>query len=247
MRGVQRSLVLMLVALLLSVALGPALHAQQKQPDPPAKALPAIPTFSFSFEREGLPVHTYLIVVAQDGSGRYAGEEISHPGRATDPPSAPQPFSREFTVSQPTARKIATLAHDLHNFNVTCASKAKNIADTGKKRLTYQGPDGQGSCDYNYSENKNVQALTDIFQGLAETMDMGRHLDFLHRYDRLGLDEAISILAQEVTESRALEVGTIAPSLRSLAADPEVMQRVRTRAKTLLTDAPAPGPGPNSH
>ncbi len=228
------------VCLLLAFGFEPALHAQQKppQPNPPTRVLPTVPTYSFAFEREGLAVHAYTIVVAQDGSGRYAGEEITPPSRATDPPSAPQPFGREFAVSPATAKKIATLAHSLHNFNVSCASKAKNIADTGKKRLSYAGPDGQGSCDYNYSENKDVQALTEVFEGLAETMDMGRHLDFLHRYDRLGLDDAITSFAQEVADGRALEVGTITPSLTSLAADPEVMQRVRNRAKTLLTLAP---------
>jgi hypothetical protein len=233
---IQRSAVLLLAA-----AAVPALCAQEKPPqlDPPAKALPAIPTFAFSFERQGLPVPTYTIVIAGDGSGQYAGTEIALSARSTDPPAASRPFGTKFNISPPTAKKIATLAHDLHNFTITCASKAKNIADTGKKRLSYLGPDGQGSCDYNYSENKDVQALTGIFQGLAETMDMGRHLDFLHRYDRLGLDEAISSFAQEVTDGRALEVGTIAPTLRSIAADAEVMQRVRNRAKTLLASVPA--------
>ena len=110
----------------------------------------------------------------------------------------------------------------------------KNIADTGTKTLTYTGADATGSCTYNYTENKDVQALTDIFQALAETMDIGRQLDHLHRYDRLGLDEAMTSLAQEVASGRALEVGTIAPSLNSIAADGQVMERVRTKAKTLL-------------
>ncbi len=39
-------------------------------------------------------------------------------------------------------------------FNIECASKAKNIADTGKKTLSYTGADGSGSCTYNYSDNK---------------------------------------------------------------------------------------------
>jgi hypothetical protein len=227
-RVLQRSAILLLASTF-------AAYAQQ----PPAKpALPASPTYTFSFEREGLPVHAYTIVVARDGSGRYSGEEIAQRLHDTDPAPAPQPFSREFSVSAPTATKIAALAHELHNFNVICASKAKNIADTGKKRLSYAGPDGQGSCDYNYSENKNVQALTDIFIGLAETMDQGRHLEFLRRYDRLGLDEATEQLAQELAAGRALEVGTIAPVLRSIANNAEVMQRVRNRAKSLLASIP---------
>jgi hypothetical protein len=67
-----------------------------------------------------------------------------------------------------------------------------------------------------------------------ETMDMGRELDRLHRYDRLGLDDSMASLAQEVSDGRAPELGTIAPSLRSIAVDTEVMLRVRTRAAALL-------------
>lgn len=227
--------------LLLASALANA-QQQPAQIPPPKPFRPAVPTYSFSFERDGLPVHAYIIVVAQDGSGSYAGEEVTQQQQhATDPPATTQPFGREFTVSPATAKKIAALAHDLHNFNVTCASKAKNVADTGKKRLSYMGLDGQGSCDYNYSENKSVEALTDIFEGLASTMDQGRHLEFLHRYDRLGLDDATLTLQQELTAGRALEVGTIAVTLRSIAADAEVMQRVRNRAKVLLASIPADG------
>ena len=131
------------------------------------------------------------------------------------------------------------MAKTLKEFQVTCASKAKNVADTGAKTLSYTGPAGDGRCTYNYSENKTVVLLTETFEGIAETMDEGRRLDYLHRYDRLGLDSAITFLADEVTSGRALELGTIAESLRSLANDADVMQRVRIRASQLLSLLPA--------
>jgi hypothetical protein len=144
-------------------------------------------------------------------------------------------------ITPATADRIFALGRKLDRFNIECASKAKNIADTGTKTLSYTAPDGAGSCTYNYSENKDVQALTEIFLGIAETMDEGRELDFLRRYDRLGLDDAMTFLAQEVSAGRALEVGTIAASLRSIADDADVMQRVRARARTLLALVPADG------
>ena len=70
-------------------------------------------------------------------------------------------------------------------------------------------------------------------------MDEGRTIDHLHRYDRLGLDAELESFSREVSEGRALELGTIAPTLRSIADDPDVMQRVRTRASALLTLVPA--------
>ena len=112
---------------------------------------------------------------------------------------------------QRTTARVFGLARGLKQFQVECASKAKNVASSGAKTLTYRAAaGGETSCAYDYSENKDVEALTAIFEGIAETMDEGRRLDYLHRYDRLGLDAATEFLAKEVAAGHALEVGTIA-------------------------------------
>jgi hypothetical protein len=229
------------------------MRAQQSptnpQPDSPGlekygPPTPSTPSIAFIFDRPGLPVPSYTIRI-DTLFGSYEGQEVLQTERNSAAPPVSQPFKRPFTVSAAMADKVVALAHSLNNFNVTCASKAKNIADTGKKTLSYLGPEVhgplQGSCTYNYSENKDVQALTQIFQGMAETMDQGRRLDFLHRFDRLGLDDAIASLTSEVSEGRAFEIGTIEPSLRSIVADSQVMQRVRTKAAALLALIPANG------
>lgn len=199
-------------------------------------ASPARPSVSFSFNRPGLPVPVYQLTIDQDGTGSYKGQEALQAGAPDQPP---QPFQRPIHISAATVTRVFDLSRQLNHFNKPCASKAKNVADTGVKILSYASPEATGSCTYNYTDDKNVQALTDIFQGIAETLDEGRQLDHLHRYDRLGLDAAIKFLGQEVTDGRALEVGVIADSLRSIAADSEVMDRVRTRANTLLAMVPA--------
>jgi hypothetical protein len=212
---------------LLALALAPVLHAQQPTP---AKSV------RFDFDRPGLPVPKYSLTISADGSAAYKGVAVSASSHV-DSSLPAQPFAvagDHAVISNATLRKIFSLAKSAKYFNMTCASKAKNIADTGNKTLTYAGPDGAGACTYNYTENNNVQALTEIFQGIAETLDEGRQLEYLQRYDRLGLDAAIAFLAQEVSEGRALELGTIAGTLQSLAGDAQVMQRVRTRANTLL-------------
>ncbi|MGA1982923.1 MAG: hypothetical protein ABSG84_10630 [Acidobacteriaceae bacterium] len=198
------------------------------------------PQVVFAFERQGLSVPRFRFTIHSDGSAVYEGDAlpVSIDGAAAGPA---QPFRREVNITPATADRIFALGRKLDRFNITCASRAKNIADTGTKTLSYTAPDGAGSCTYNYSENKDVQTLTETFQGMAETMDEGRQLDFLRRYDRLGLDDAMTFLAQEVTAGRALEVGTIAASLRSIADDADVMQRVRVRARTLLALVPAAG------
>lgn len=194
-----------------------------------------LPEISFQFERQGLAVPRFTLSIREDGSGTYNADEAPISGsNAALQPTVGKHIDRPITLSQPTVATIFKTARSLDHFNIECASKAKNIADTGKKTLSYSGADGRGSCAYNYSENKSVASLTETFQAIAFTMDEGRRLDFLHRYDRLGLDAEMEALAHEYEQKRALELGTISATLTSLANDDALMQRVRTRAAKLL-------------
>lgn len=193
-------------------------------------------TFDFARHGEGVPVPKYKLTIREDGSGSYEGEALPPPTRyGPAASSAAIPFHRDLRITSGTARQIFRLSEQLEHFNRVCASKAKNIADTGTKILTYKGPDGTGTCTYNYTDSKPLQSLTDMLQGITETLDEGRELDRLHRYDRLGLDAAITFFSQEISAGRALEVGTIEATLRSIAEDEDVMARVRARAGTLLS------------
>lgn len=196
------------------------------------------PEVSFQFERKGVPVPHYVILLREDGSGRYQADE-AQVAPSMQSSSAMQyvggkHVDRPITLSPATTEKIFKTARTVNFFNIECASKAKNIANTGDKTLSYTGSDGKGSCGYNYSENKNISILTDTFLAIAFTMDEGRRLEFLHRYDRLGLDAEMNSLANEAQAGRALELGTIAPTLDSIAGDTALMQRVRLRAEKLL-------------
>jgi len=196
----------------------------------------------FRFERHGLPVPRYDLQLWENGMGQYRGEEMPRTVGHADTPPSPQPFPLEsFHVSPATVTKVYALARSLNHFNISCASTAKNVADTGDKDLAYTVENGGviGYCDYNYSENKDVLTLTALLQGIAETLDEGRKLDYLHRFDRLGLDAEMESFSREVADGRAIELQVIAETLRSLAGDPDVMQRVRTRANALLTLLPA--------
>jgi hypothetical protein len=202
-----------------------------------SEAIPAGPEVSFQFERIGLPVPKFTIVVHEDGTGSYQAQLAAVSAGAGQTSAAGPPVNKAIKLSSPTTQTIFTTAHALDRFNIECNSKAKNIANTGKKTLSYKGADGQGSCLYNYSENKGVAQLTDTFQAIAFTMDEGRKLEFLHRFDRLGLYSEMDVLSHEVQEKRALELGNIAPALKAIIADEALMQRVRERAAHLLAES----------
>ena len=221
---------------LLAISAG-TLHAQTA-PLPGSKTIQTQPLIRFHFERAGLPVPVFTLQIREDGSGTYQADVVESVLSENSTRSIPpQHVERNLNLTPATVSKIFKAARELRYFSDTCASNAKNIADTGTKTLTYLGPKGKGSCVYNYSQNKNVAMLTDMFQGIAYTLDEGRRLDFLHRFDRLGLDAEMSAFAEQVQEGGALELGTIAPTLTALVADMELIQRVRVQAEKLLEQA----------
>ncbi len=197
-------------------------------------------TVRFQFERRGVPVPHFRLTVHEDGTGSYEADEVvpeAHAAGSGGGAEATTHVERQVPIGAATTQKIFKTARAEKNFNTVCASKAKNIADTGIKILSYEGPDGKGSCTYNYTEDKNIAMLTDLFLGIAATLDEGRRLEFKRRYDHLGLDAELDSLTQANTAGRAVELATIAPLLHELAEDSELMQRVRSRAAKLLDRA----------
>jgi hypothetical protein len=201
---------------------------------------------TFQMERPGLDVPRFTIVVDEQGRGTYHAEialpksqPTTQPGEPAEPSAPPPAIERKIALSEATTASIFTQARAADRFNAACESKAKNVADMGKKTLAYAGADGSGTCTYNYSDLKQVTSLTDTFLAVQATLEIGRQMDFKRRFDRLGLDAVMISLSNMLEAHQAAEVGTIAPTLRAIASDTELMQRVRLRAVKMLEQAAA--------
>jgi hypothetical protein len=217
-----------------ALALGLLLCAGALPAQEPAKV-------TFHLDREGLEIPRFTLSVDEQGDGSYHAEvalpkslPATQPGEPAEPSAPPPAIDRKVTLSAATTAKIFALAREADRFSTACESKVKNVANMGTKTLTYAGPDGTGTCVYNYSDVKPVVALTDIFLAVQQTLEMGRQMDFKRRFDRLGLDAVMISLSQMLEAHQAMEVGTISQSLRTIASDTELMQRVRLRAAKML-------------
>lgn len=209
-----------------------------------AQAIPPNPTdtVTFRFERAGNVVPNFTLTVHADGSATY---QVSYPPQipkyspyaATLKAQPNTDVTITTTLSAVTTAKLFDRLNSTNGFKAGCASKAKNIADTGTKTLTYTSAAGAATCVYNYAEDKTIVALTDTFQAIALTLDEGRKLETEHRYDRLALDPEIEFLTKQAKAGNAIEFNTIGPILHAIADDPQVLERVRTRAAALLAQA----------
>ena len=191
----------------------------------------------FTYENPKLEPDKYVLVVGEDGSGNFhsEGSGSSADGQSMSTGSLDRPIH----VSKALRESMFAAARKNKFFAKACDDGGKNIAFQGTKTLEYQGPDGQGSCIYNWSKNGQIGKLTDQFEAIAATLDEGSKLQRQYEHGRLSLDSEMEILDQMVHEGRAIEIENIAPLLQTLAGDEAVLQRVQRRARTLLEAAPS--------
>ncbi len=83
--------------------------------------------------------------------------------------------------------KIFRYAKEANYFDGDFTFKKHVVASTGKKTLTYADPSRHFNTTYDYSENKAIQEITNIFQGSPIPLEHGRKLKFLRRLTNWGL------------------------------------------------------------
>jgi hypothetical protein len=189
-------------------------------------------TVSFKLDFPGTDPSHYEIVIASDGQGSYTSNgKFDHQSDAAD--SAPL----QFVVSENIRTQIFDLAKKSRYFTGKIDSGQKNIANTGAKTLTYKDANHNSQATYNFSMLQPITQLTSIFQNLSTTMEFGRRLVYLHKYQKLALDDQLKRMEEMQRENGLGDVGAIAPALKDIANDSSVMNVSRSRALRLLASA----------
>jgi len=180
------------------------------------------------------PSH-WMLTLHSDGSGHFTSQMNETPPDGAREVDAPN-VDRDVHLSAGFTSHVFEVARRHQLFNERCESSLK-VAFEGWKKFRYTGPDGSGSCTFNYSKDKEIEQLGDSFEAVAETIIEGARLEKLLQHDRLGLDKEMEYLVDAADNGRALEMCTIRPILVRLADDDEVLERVRKRARQLLAQA----------
>jgi hypothetical protein len=202
-----------------------------------ARSLPAqqAPVFEIEFTNAGLIPPHWLLRLNADGSGRFDAEGGQPSAQDKNQILAGEVHRPVQLSSQFTTRAFAT-AREHRFFEFPCESHMK-VAFQGTKRLSYSGPDGSGACEFNYSKDKQIQALGDSLMAVENTVLFGARLEKLLQHDRLGLDKEMESLADAAHDGSAIEMGAIRETLTRIASDEQVLERARRKARLLLTQA----------
>jgi len=196
---------------------------------------PAGPVVEVDYSNPGLTPAHWVMTLSPDGSGHFRSERGNAPADPSQGFEAAN-VDRDIHVSTQFAGHVFDVVHQHRDLQSDCESHMK-VAFQGWKKLTYSGPDGAGSCTFNYSKDKQIQDLGEALVAVAGTIVEGARLETLLQHDRLGLDKEMEYLLEAAGDGRAQQICTIQGILQRLAEDSEVMERVRKRARQLLARA----------
>ncbi|MGC2696715.1 MAG: hypothetical protein WA738_13095 [Candidatus Angelobacter sp.] len=211
----------------LGVALLAALALQEQNQEEHS----AVPTITFVRVWEAFTPQNIDVTIQSTGPAKYISRNPFKPPTEGNPDPE---YVLKFTMSAANRDKLFRDARQANFFQGDFSYKKHTVASTGKKTLIYADQARHVETTFDYSENKYIKEITDIFQGLSNTIEYGRKLQFLHRFDKLGLEAELKGMEDAAENHNLAEVQVIAPTLEGIANDPAVLNIARERARRLL-------------
>ncbi len=205
---------------------GQQLPAQSAEQNPAA-----IPSIAFTRVWNDFTPQSMTMTVSANGATKYSSSNPAKTGDDVDE------YKTEFTMSPARRDKLFRYAKEANFFDGDFTFKKHVVASTGKKTLTYSDPARYFSTSYDYSDNKAIQEITDILAGISNTIEHGRKLAFLRRFDKLGLEDELKAMENAAESHNLAELQIIAPTLDSIASDRTILNIARQRAQKLLAKA----------
>lgn len=194
-----------------------------------SQANPSSAKVTFSLDFPASQPSRYSLEVQSDGKARYQST-----GKISPESAEADTFDYDFLVSPATRNKIFELSAKAGYFQKDLDSHRRNMAFTGRKTLSYKDESRSGESTFNYTPSVPAQDLTNLFQGLSATLELGHRLEYSLRYQKLALAEDLKHTEESARMSPPVEIQAIAPILQQIIADSSVMNVTRARAQRLL-------------
>lgn len=205
---------------------GQQLPAQSAEQNPAAG-----PSIGFTRVWNDFTPQSMTMTISANGATKYSSSNPAKTGDDVDE------YKTEFTMSPARRDKLFRYAKEANFFDGDFTFKKHVVASTGKKTLTYSDPARRFSTSYDYSDNKAIQEITNILAGISNTIEHGRKLAFLRRFDKLGLEDELKAMENAAEGHNLAELQIIAPTLDSIASDRTILNIARQRAQKLLAKA----------
>lgn len=189
----------------------------------PAVSQSSAPTLTYTKVLKGSVPEYVRITVDAGGRGTYDGRKLSQPSHP-----------RAMRISPQVTQELFALARDLSDFRDVSLASRKRVADLGLKTLEYQANGVTYKTEYNYTENRAGQRLTDLFEGISAVEQHVQALEFSSRYDPLGLPHELTLIELDLNDKALVDPQLMTPVLEQISKNGSFMHIAQERARRIL-------------
>ena len=129
--------------------------------------------------------------------------------------------------------RIFALADALHDFRGISLDVKRRIANLGEKTFRYEKGGEASEVKFNYTLNAKAGQLLQIFEALAREQEDYAVLQRRMKYDRLGVNEALLRVDEDVRHQAVAQPERFLPLLEQIAGDSRFLEMARQRARAL--------------
>ncbi len=129
--------------------------------------------------------------------------------------------------------KIFSLAGDLDDFRGISLDVKRRIANLGEKTFRYEKGGEANEVKFNYTINAKASQLLQIFEAIAREQEDFEVLARRMKYDRLGVNEVLVQVDQDVRHQAVAQPERFLPLLEQIAGDSRYLDMARQRSRAL--------------
>jgi len=163
------------------------------------------------------------VSVDATGNGSYEGRRLA------DPPS-PRPLK----LSAATTRRLFELAGALNNFHSVELESHKKVANLGLKTLTYEGEGRKHRVEFNYTQRREANELSELFEKIAAVQQYILTLERAVKYDHLSLPKELLRIRIDLEKKALTDTEPMVPVLEEIARNPKFLHLAQARAQDIL-------------
>lgn len=190
------------------------------------------PTVVFTWTLWTADPSYYSIAVDSSGSATYrsAPTALVHSG---------VPYMVEFQVGDRTRREIFNISQHLEYFGQEIKTAVDSPANSSVLTLSYHYSRLNNEITYSSTSNEEIEEITSIFEGVSETLESGRRLNYFHEHNPEELDSELTNIANKDDHHRLRDLQALSATLYGIAADKRLAAPTRHKAELLLDRARA--------
>ena len=148
--------------------------------------------------------------------------------------TAPDEQPVEFHLSPESTGEIFAIARKLNLFQSASLESKRKVAQMGKKTFVFESGAERHAASFNHTEDPNAVALNALFEGLARTQWHRERLEYLLRFDRLGLVKELLLVESDLDQRQLVEPALLLPVLEKIRTNRSLVNVAQERAAGII-------------